>query len=163
MRLKWGWNVPLFYFWRKVFQKTFVSGFLYRLIAFFVTNSQWQCLVSAAVLFITLGFWREVPHTSFLSHSPFCPIEDDWLIPFNLDKGGNRKTNCHIDTGMMGRSALVTGEVRRRSVCLEKTEEESCASQDQCLCQPSNIHTATTDTMLYLLWWGRYLLCQPSY
>lgn len=46
-------NVPLFYFWRKVFQKTFVSGFLCRLIAFFlVTNSERQCLVSAAVLFI---------------------------------------------------------------------------------------------------------------
>lgn len=121
-------NVPLFYFWRKVFQKTFVSGFLCRLIAFFVTNSQWQCLVSAAVLFITLSFWREFPHTPLLSQSPFCPIEDDWLIPFNLDKGGNRKTNCHIDTGMMGHSALVTGEVRQRSVCLAKTEEKSCAS-----------------------------------
>lgn len=159
-------NVPLFYFWRKVFQKTFVSGFLCRLIAFFVTNSQWQCLVSAAVLFITLGFWREVPHpptTAFLSHSPFCPIEDDWLIPFNLDKGGNRKTNCHIDTGMMGRSALVTGEVRRRSACLEKTDEESRASQNHRRCQPSCIHTAATDTTLHLLRWERYALCQPSY
>lgn len=49
------------------------------------------------------------------------------MIPLNLDKGGNRKTNCHIDIGMMGRSALVTGEVKRRSACLEKTEEESGA------------------------------------
>lgn len=29
---------------------------------------------------------------------PFRTSYDDWFVPFNLDKGGNRKTNCSIDT-----------------------------------------------------------------
>ncbi len=36
-------------------------------------------------------------------------MDNDWFIQFNLDKEGNRKTNCLIDTDVMARLAQVTG------------------------------------------------------
>lgn len=73
-------------------------------------------------------------------------MDSDWFIQFNLDKEGNRKTNCLIDTDVTARLAQVTGEVKQRSLCLERREEVIHISQNDCL----SCHSSTCWNCLFL-------------